>query len=122
MDDTERCRTRVRATFVRRGSMRNDLGAIERTLLFRDVLDVETGQLLRDHIWLRDDSLRRKARGLDMRGVTVEITVMIAPALKGYLGDPLSRRAIDLPRPRVEIALYEPSDLSFQVNADGFPI
>ncbi len=56
------------------------------TLLFRDVVEVETGQPLRDHVWLREGPWWATG-GLNMVGVTVDMTVTIGPVIKGWLGD-----------------------------------
>ena len=90
------------------------------TLLFRDVVEVETGQPLRDHVWLREGPWWATG-GLNMVGVTVDMTVTIGPVIKGCLGDPYSARAIelDLPSPLATDGFSDPTDLWFPVDSDG---
>jgi hypothetical protein len=111
--------TRVRATLERSSVRRGTSADSGQTLLFRNIVDAAAGKIIRNHVWLQagawwstaaNEWMTRHNR--HMQGVAVEFTVTIEPVIKGYLGDPSSRRALDRPSPRVdELGFSDPADL-----------
>ncbi|MBI5261686.1 MAG: hypothetical protein HY852_07695 [Bradyrhizobium sp.] len=65
--------------------MRRWRGSKVQTLLFTDVVEAETGILIRDHVWMRVGKWWQTG-GRNMRGVSVEFDVTIEPVDKGYRG------------------------------------
>jgi hypothetical protein len=103
-------RRRVHARLVRSSVRRGTTAAEGQTLLFEYIVNVETGELIRDHVWLPVGPWWPPA-GTILRGDMVEFDVTIGPVVKGYLGYRWDKME-ELPPPRVDPqGFYDPANL-----------
>jgi hypothetical protein len=75
-------RKKFRGIFVRLGKKTNYLGYSEETILLKDVLDMETGKQVADHLWFAYTKSFQQLSLLP--GVQIEFEARIKKYAKGY--------------------------------------
>lgn len=78
-------RARFRARFERYGTKRAYGGRTERTLLLRDVVHIDSGELVTEHVWF-NLSARWQALGDLGAGDVIEFDARVKRYNKGYRG------------------------------------
>jgi len=78
-------RRNFRGVFVRMGTKPNWHGYSEETVLLEDIIDVETGQVVTDHIWF-NYTKAFQALGDLSAGDVIYFTARVRHYLKGYKG------------------------------------
>lgn len=107
-------RFRVRA-FVDRSGLKNAwLGGFEETWLLRNLIDVKTGEVLDDHLWIMAG---KWSMGISA-GDTIEFNARVASYRKGYRGH---RMDVDGPPPATDYHLTRPTKVVVLTQGEALP-
>lgn len=83
LGESEGVRKRFSAVFVRVGKKTNFNGYSEDTILLRNVTDIETGQVVSDHLWF---TYSKRFEDANIReGNTIEFDARVKEYTKGYV-------------------------------------
>lgn len=98
----EGLRKKFRATFSRLGKKKNYHGYSEDTILLKDVVDVETGSIVADHVWFR---FTKGFEGISFsEGVHIEFEARVKKYKKGYVN-----RQVGINNSRTDFKLSHPT-------------
>jgi hypothetical protein len=95
--DQENKRTRFRGTFVRMGTKPGWQGKPEQTVLFQHIVEIESGQLVADHLWFNFTKGFQTIAPL-IEGDVIEFDARIKSYRKGYWGHNEARSVENPPR------------------------
>jgi hypothetical protein len=76
-------RKKFHATFVKVGKKTNYLGYSEETILLKDIIDVETGRVVADHMWFAYTKTFQQIRLTE--GISIEFEARVKLYKKGYV-------------------------------------
>jgi hypothetical protein len=83
-------RKRFRATFARIGKKKNFKGYSEDTILLQNIIDIESGQRVADHVWF---TFTKTFEGANIReGDTITFDARVKRYTKGYVNKALSMK------------------------------
>lgn len=98
-------RRRFRAVFKRFGKKVNYKGYTEETILFKNVIDIETNEVIAEHLWFSMSKTFEKA---DLTpGVTIEFDARVKEYKKGYVN-----KALGMKKRKVDYKLSHPSKVT----------
>lgn len=89
LKDIEEERRRFRATFERFGKKVNYKGYTEETILFKNVVDIETNEILAEHLWFGMSKTFEKVNLTP--GVIIEFDARVKEYKKGYVNKVLGK-------------------------------
>ena len=92
---------RVRARYARYGHKYGQ------SVMLEDVRLATTGKSLTDHLWVFTSGWVMFGTRL---GDTIELSAEVAPYVKGWLGEPYSRRGLEAPSPSLDCHLEDIRD------------
>jgi hypothetical protein len=97
-------RKKFRATFERLGKKVNYKGYSEDTILLKNIVDVETNQLIADHLWF---SYTKGFEGIDLQeGVVLEFEARVKEYTKGYVN-----RTLKINNKKLDYKLSHPTKI-----------
>jgi len=98
-------RRRFRALFERFGKKINYKGYTEETILFKNVTDVETNEVITEHIWFTMSKTFEKVNLIP--GVIIEFDARVKEYKKGYVN-----KALGVKRKKLDYKLSHPSKVT----------
>jgi hypothetical protein len=101
----EHDRRRFSAVFERYGKKTNFHGYSEETLLLRKVIDIETNEIVADHLWFNDGKAFQQARLSP--GVKIQFDARVKQYKKGYVN-----RAAGINQQKFDYKLSHPTKVS----------